>query len=315
MRIIRPVDITPASGILTTSNIAETDEAEYSNGTNYVVDDLVMVTGTGGGAATATHKIYKALIANGPATTVVDPTDQVSNSATWLEVSATNRYKMFDQRIGDQSTNATTITIKLTFAEIVNALAIFNVDAAEMDVVATSTAEGEVHNQNYDLSDLTLITDFYSWFFEPIARLSEYAIFDLPNYDDLVIDIILTVPSGSASVGEIVVGRQREMGYAVYGTSVSFVDYSTIETDTFGISYILERAFADLVDFDLRIPSYQVAGFKRTLSGFRATPIVYSATESGDHYGTLVYGLAKDPEVVIESTNISFCTLQVQGLT
>lgn len=314
MRIIRPITITPA--LLTSSDIAETDEAEYSNATNYTAAQLVMVTGTGGGAATATHKIYKALAASGPATAVKDPTDQDNNADTWLEVSATNRWKMFDNRIGDQSVNATAITIEITLAEIANAAALFNLDAATLDVVVTSAADGEVYNETVDLADLTLITDFYSWFFEPIARVSEYVIFNLPNYNDATIAITLSVPSGSAGVGEIIVGRQRGLGYSVYGTSVSFLDYSTVETDIFGITYIQQRSFADRVNFDIRLPTNQIAGFKRTLAGFRATPIVWSAVDgSGDTFGALVFGIAKDPDVVISTPSISDCTVHIEGLS
>ena len=55
MKLIRPEAVTDS--VLQSSTVAETDEAEWASGTTYALNDLVMVTGTGGGAATATHKI------------------------------------------------------------------------------------------------------------------------------------------------------------------------------------------------------------------------------------------------------------------
>lgn len=61
MIIIRPTPIEFAD--ITSSNLAES-AAEYSSAVSgvYSIGDLVKVTGTGGGAATATHRVYKCLM-------------------------------------------------------------------------------------------------------------------------------------------------------------------------------------------------------------------------------------------------------------
>lgn len=60
MKIIKPITIEAAD--ITSNNLTES-ASEYSSsyGSTYDVDDLVKVTGTGGGAATATHRVYKCL--------------------------------------------------------------------------------------------------------------------------------------------------------------------------------------------------------------------------------------------------------------
>lgn len=111
MKIIRPVTITDS--VFRSSNIPEADQAEWVSSTTYHVDDLVMVTTTANGAATATHKIYKSAHSNAGN----DPT--IDTGTNWTEVSSTNRWKMFDTVVQDQTvadTGTSTITFAVTVA-------------------------------------------------------------------------------------------------------------------------------------------------------------------------------------------------------
>ena len=83
MKLIRPETITDS--IFQSSTVAETDEAEWASGTTYADGDLVMVTSTAGGAATATHKIYESQAGSN---TGNDPT--IDDGTYWTEVSSTN---------------------------------------------------------------------------------------------------------------------------------------------------------------------------------------------------------------------------------
>ena len=95
MRIIRPIAISDA--MLTSSTIPETDgtAGEWAVGTPYTDGQTVRVTTTG------VHKIYECLtnVTGGSSPEV----DVLAAVPKWLEVSATNRWKMFDAVIGTQS--------------------------------------------------------------------------------------------------------------------------------------------------------------------------------------------------------------------
>ena len=84
MYVIRPVTIT--ASILTSSTVAEPavgtdpDPAAWNGATTYAVGDLVHYA--------TTHKIYQRRVAG---TTATAPDQDPTN---WLEVSATNRWKI-----------------------------------------------------------------------------------------------------------------------------------------------------------------------------------------------------------------------------
>jgi len=303
MKIIRPLDVTDA--VLTDSNLTETEHSEWSSATTYALGDNVQVT-TGG-----VHSIYESAQASNLNN---DPTDATNIPTWWLLVSATNKWKAFDEKIADQTVNTASITYEFTPAEWVNAAAFFNLDATDLNITMTDPTDGEVYNEDYSLVDNTAISNWYDYFFEPIVRISETLILDLPNYKDAVIDVSISVTSGNAEVGEVVLGTQKLIGDAVFGTSVGIQDYSLKERDTFGNAIITARDFSSRVEYDLVINTASIRGIQRTLSDLRATPIVWTGTDDGD-YGTLVYGYYKDFDIVISEPVTSRATIEVEGLT
>lgn len=324
MKLIRPISIT--SSIYTSDNIDETyyvDDAgvdqsplsAYNAGSTYAAGDLVYYTSGG------IRKVYESQLAGNIGQT---PDSQPSGSPLqtwWLEVSYANDWMPFDQRIAQQCTNPTSIQITLQPGEICNAVACFNLNATNLNITVTdlsSPSDGEIYNSDYDLVDNDAVVDWWAYFYEPITRRPEIAVFDLPNYANTQIVITISVPSASpqndAKVGEVVVGRQADIGWAVMGSSVSFIDYSRKARDDFGNAVITERDYADRVDFDIRLYTVKVGSVKRMIAGYRATPAVYYG-EDISGYATLIYGYPVDFEEVISTNTISDCTLRIEGLT
>ena len=84
MKLIQPTTVTDSK--LTSSNVTENDYAAWSNSTTYTVGQKVIVI--------ATHKIYECLINNKNKY----PPDYTSGTLPeWLDLGATNKWKMFDQ--------------------------------------------------------------------------------------------------------------------------------------------------------------------------------------------------------------------------
>ncbi len=115
MRIIRPLTITDA--MLTDCNVPETDgtAGEWGVAVPYLVGDTVRVTTTG------VHKIYEALenVTGGDSPEI----DVLNAVPKWLEISATNRWKAFDQKVGSQTSQAVSIVYEITPGAIVDSIA------------------------------------------------------------------------------------------------------------------------------------------------------------------------------------------------
>lgn len=300
MKIIRPVTIT--NSVLTASNVTEDDYAEWAVGTTYAEGDRVIVIGT-------THKVYESVVGSNVGN---DPT--TDDGANWIEVSATNRWKAFDSVLNEQVVNTGSITYDLDPSALVNAIAFFNLQAATINVTVTDPTDGEVYNEDYSLVDNGAVDTWYSYFFEPIIRRDEFVAFDLPNYATATISIDIDNGTSDAKVGQIVIGSQKILGVTTYGTSIGIQDYSRKETDVFGNATILERRFAQTVDYDVQLSTGAVRDVQKTLATYRATPLVFSGTDEGT-YGDLVFGYYRNFGINISGPALSDATIEVEGLT
>lgn len=300
MKIIRPIPITDA--ILSASSIAETDYAAWSGATTYAAGDRVIVV--------ATHRVYESLQA---ANLNHDPTtDSTTTPVWWVVVGSTNRWRMFDDSPSLQSSAATSISATLTPGERVNSIALLNLSAATVQVTVTDPVDGVVYDTLYDLSSPTGIDDWYSYFFEPIARKTDMVLTDLPPYSAADIDIVISEPTGTAAVGEVVIGLYRDIGGTQFGAQLGIQDYSVKQRDDFGNYTILERAFNRRGVFSVWMDAGMVSAAHALLSDLRATPAVYVGAD--DYDAAIIYGFFKDFSIDITFSNASVCSIELEGL-
>lgn len=304
MQIIRPVTVTDS--ILTATNVAENDFAQWNISTAYTTGDKVI--------STTTHRIYEAV----QNSTGVDPT--TDDGTTWLDIGATNRWKAFDQKISDPVINTNSIEYTLNDPNsYITGVALFGLKGVSANVTVTDTTsggDGEVYNETIELLDNVNIIDWYTYFFAEQPTLTEALFLNIPPYLSADVEITVTDASGEdAELGQIVIGFLSELGLTTYGTSVSIEDFSRKETDTFGNFIIVERAFANLVDFDVRYETGRTREIQKTLAQYRATPIVYLGNEDDTEFGTVVYGFYRRFDLTIESPSYSFAAIEVEGLT
>lgn len=299
MKLLNPTTITNA--MLTSSTVSEDDHAEWDVATTYDADDYVIVIGT-------THKVYKSVVGSNLGN---DPiTDDGSN---WTEQSATNRWKAFDQKISDLVEQNSSIQYVFDSVGLVDGFVLFGLEAetATLTVVNDSV---EVYNETLDLVDTDSVVDGYTYDFEPISYQSGAIFPNLPPYTSATYTLTLT-STGTVKVGQVVIGRTYTIGESLFGTSLGILDYSRKDTDDFGNSILVQRAFAETVDFDVIINTSAAQRTRKLLSSVRATPAVYFADEDLASYGTLVYGFFVDFGVVLSGPNKSQVNIEVEGLT
>lgn len=301
MQIIKPVTVT--NSILTSSNVTEDDYAEWASGTTYADGDNVIVIGT-------THKVYESLVNSNLGN---DPT--TDDGTNWLEISATNRWKAFDQKISEPVTNLN--SIQYTFSDPssnITSVALFGLKGITANVTVTSDAT-EVYNRDISLTDNRNIVDWYTYFFEEQVQKEQAQWLDIPPYLGSSVQVTVTANTGeTAELGQLVLGFLSDLGATTYGTSISIEDFSRKETDDFGNFIVVQRAFAQLADFDVQFETQNARKIQRTLAGFRATPIVYIGSEDTS-YGTTIYGFYRRFDLTLEGPSLSFGAIEVEGLT
>lgn len=299
MKVIKSQAVTDTT--LTATDVPENDYAEWLVGTTYADGDRVIVT------TPNIHTIYES--AQG-ANTGNNP---VGDDGTWWTVvSSTNRWKMFNDVIQEQTIQTDGIDVTLEQAQVVTALSAVNVDCESIDIIMTDPLEGEIFNQNYPMISYSGITNWYDYFFLAIERKSELVVIGLPPYANADINVVFN-GSGDVKVGALVLGTALTIGDSQYGASFGIIDYSTKSVDAQGRTTITEGTYSDEADIDVVIETGRFAQVKKILTDLRNTPTVWVASEEAE--GTLIYGYYREFNVLYSGPQVSMCTLSIEGLT
>lgn len=294
--VVEPNDVFQVPALYT--NVPENDYVPWASGTAYVVGDRTM----------RNHHNYEALTNN----TNKDPAGTPTSPATWLDLGFTNRWRMFDDKIGTQTTNPETIEVRIAPQKPVDAVAFFGVDAATVTVRAVDPYLGIVFESSVSAVSTDGIEDWYSYFFNPIELYEDFVALDIPAGTYGSIDITISKPSGVAAIGALILGKTFEIGCTRWGATVGITDYSRKDKDDFGNFIIVERGYSKRGDFDLAIETPRVAGVQRTLSKYRAKPIVWIGEAA--YPSTIIYGYYREFNLVISGPKFSDCSISVEGL-
>lgn len=296
MKLIRPTTITEA--MLTACDVPETDYSAWSSGTTYALGNKVIYS----------HKIYESLQA---ANTNHDP---VTATTWWLDCGYDNRWKMFDAVVGSQTSQATSITLTLE-PGLIDSMAFLDLEASTIDIVMTDPTDGVVYTESIDLVAKTYIVDAYSYFFEPIITDDSVVLLGVPAYGSASIAITISNPGGTAKVGTLVVGAQKDLGGTQYNPTVSINDYSRKDVDDFGNYTVVQRAYSKRLSCETWVANNMVDDLHRTLAAYRATPAVWVGTDDGSFSSMIVYGFYKSFSITIPYPDYSTCSLEIEGLS
>lgn len=296
MKVIAPTTFDAATHLVSTTAV-ET-YATYNAATTYAKDDFVDY---------GTH-IYQSLVNSNTG-------NQPDISPTfWVLIGPDNVHAMFDDQISTATISATPLEVVLDTG-LCNSLALFGLVGNQVDVTVTDGAAGPtVYAETISL-DGTFIFDWYQYFFEPYVQIEEIVLTDLPPYVDARLTVELT-GSGNVQIGQLVFGTQYELGSAEYGASIGIIDYSRKETDEFGVTTFVERAFSKRMTARLMLETVQIARVQQVLARIRAKPAVWVGVPDDATYTPLtVYGFFRDFSIEVSYPTQSYCSLEIEGLT
>lgn len=303
MLVFTPISITDDN---MTSPIPEPDtsmgEEVWVDGDTYETGDQVIKT--------ETHKIYQSATDGN----TDDPEIGVELSPqTWVEVSSTNRYRMFDE-IGNAKTEWTeSLTITISPGTVITSIAGFGIESIDtIEIVGVDPTDGEIYNKTVNLRDSSGIFGFYEYFFNDIESVAIFVVRDITPYKNATFTI--TFYSDTPMVGVLALGKEVSLGTAEYGSSFDLNDYSTVETDDFGYFTIVQRETSKNVDFQAYCQTDNAQFVFDKLSDLVGIPAVwYGSGEDND--STLVYGYYSSSTITVSNPSTSAFTLSIEGLT
>lgn len=296
--LIIPKQITDSN--FSSSNVPENDYAAWSSSTTYTLGQYVIL-------GAPYHKVYQSV--NGTGNLNKNP---ATESTYWVEVSPTNRWKMFDQSGGTITTNPDSIVVTFTASKL-TAIAFLDVTCASIQVTGSYAGTTFYDVTQYG-TDQAIINNWYDYFTAESSRSSVLVFLNVPYVSNATFTVTISNPGTTAACGNMVWGVYQELGKTQYGATVGITDYSKKNVDEFGKVTLVQRAFSQKMDAKLYVENTAVDPLRKTLTGIRATPCLWLGAPD-NFESTTLYGYYKDFSIDIAYPTYSVCSLSLEGLT
>lgn len=295
MKIIDPIEIT--EGMIVSSNLADEDYPVWAEGQTYGDGTKVRLGRT----------LYEAL------TDTADEPERgrLKHPPTWLRLGASNRWRLFDDKIGTQSTAEGAIELAIQSGHPISALTFFNLAGISLSARLEDPAEGVVWERSQSLVDHG-VNNWYEYFFKPADWIEDVVIQGIPAYPNATLYLTIENIDELAAIGHLAIGTEIEIGVTCYGSTVGIKDYSRKETDEWGNNHVVERGFSKRASFDVVVDTSRVAAVQKLMARIRSKPVVWIGDES--HEATILIGFYKEFETVIAGPSVSDAVISVEGL-
>lgn len=295
-RVFVPISVADAD--LIASNVPENDAPAWLVGTTYAQGDEVIHN----------HRVWKSTQAGNTGHT------PAASSTWWSDQGATNRWRAFDQVLGQSVSNTGSITYTVRLTGKVSGIALFGLSAASLRVLARDISSGDVMSDSgvVDLVDTSEIIDAWTYFtWQPVYQ-TRWVTFGVSGFVGQDLEITVDAGAGTAEVAQVAFGRSHNLGTPTTAT-LSIEDYSLKERDDFGNARIVERAFSQEADVTVLVPKADTDRVQPLLEGLRATPAVWVPSET--HLATMIYGWLADWSLPLDSDRHYLANLQLEALT
>lgn len=291
------VPITVGPSVLISSSVPETDHAAWAGGTYALASRVIK-----------NHFIWESIQASNTGN------DPETSPLWWKKVSATNQYKMFDDSNATQTVAPGSISFRLRPGRSTNAFAMLNMSGALVRHRIQDPVGGLVFDRYTLMRNPLTRSSPYAWCMTRRIPVNDYIAVDLPNYPaaDTLIDVSVT--SGNVAIGNVVIGQQVEMATGIeLGARVRLKDYSTKETNSFGVSTLLVRDYGKEVSWQMPVPPELVDSLLALMASLRAKPTLYIGYQPIK--ALAVYGIWTECEAIVKYKKEWVMALDFLGLT
>lgn len=249
---------------------------------------------------------------------VADPTTTDRPSAgvaktpkSWVYISSTNRFRMFDNANNTQSIQDN-LTVQIVPSDLANSLACFNVDCTDITVTVFAAGGEEVYSRDVMMRSRPQVNSWYNYYYSGFDIINKLVLLDLPPTTNGSIKAEFF--GNDSAVGTFVIGNQVELGAAQYGTGAQLLDFSNPVEDEFGNITYTDGFRAKLVDFKILADTTSLDYVFTEMSNLGQTPAVFVGNPCNIGDSTLVYGQVRDYNQTYTWGTKSKIQLTVRGL-
>lgn len=307
-----------ATSVITTTGSSATRSADVITGSGLIYTDLVdpnplysaATTYAIGAVVRYNNRLYESLQAT-------NLNHQPDTSATWwLDIGVDNLHASFDNSVSTSSSALTAMTIVFKPGAI-DSIALINMNAATAKITLTNPLVGTVYSRIAGLSGAEVFDWYQYFFYDPLDRRTQLIFTDVPKVNDGLVTIRLEGSLGELiTIGQVLLGVINTIGDTQYGVTSGIIDYSIKDTDEFGNTSFVERAFSKRISANVFVNNPNLNRAQRLLQSVRATPCVWIASDSGVYEESLiVFGFYRSFSIDISYPSYALCNIEIEGLT
>ena len=294
--VTRAADV---NGTTMLSNVPETEYTAWSGITAYVI----------GNKCIRLHKIYSCLVNN---TNYAPESNSTGAAPKWLDEGYDNTWKMFDEVVGSQTSQATKISVAIKAGRF-DSLGLLDLDVDHIYATLHDPIEGLVFREHIDVANKTYTAPSDSYLFAPIILQKNVILAGIGQYPNATLSLVL-VKAGMALIGTMIVGAQRDLGMTLQNPTIDIKDFSKKDVGALGDFSVLERAFSKRMNCELQLSSSKMDSLYRLLARHRASLDVWIGAD--DKFSAMIlYGFYRNFRLSLPLPNDARCTLEVEGLS
>jgi hypothetical protein len=157
---------------------------------------------------------------------------------------------------------------------------------------------------------------WWYYFFTPITYKTTL-LWDFSRYWNATIKVnIESLPGTKAKCGQCVIGAQTDIGDTESKPTISILDYSKKDTDTYGRTYLKKGPYAREGNINVVLRNTQIDAVDTALTDARGTAVIFDCNNAGksDYESLVIYGFYDSFDVNNQGTLLSHCAISIKGL-
>ncbi len=243
-----------------------------------------------------------------------DPTASTS-STYWIDLGTTNKWALFDLSNSSVTTCPTALDVTVQLPSSCNTLALLNMRATQVQVIASTAGAGTLYNVTINLTNQSNATASRLYYYDSATNEAHLLLLDLPTNTGLIVEIIVTNSGTTSQVGVALFGTYDTIGTSTYGATMGIISFSKKEADGFGNYTLLQRASSLRPKFTVVVDSSSGNAdrvfFK--LKRLDAVPALYVGADS--RAASWAFGFYRSFEELLSYPTKSFYSLEIESLT
>ena len=244
----------------------------------------------------------------------IDPLTVNQNlvSAPWIFKAFTIPFRCFDGAISSRTVDDGPVTITLDNVQGQNSIMLFGVFGDTLTITGEDAAltPATVYTKTITLSARE-VNDWFDWFFLEFGESkSRLAFTDVPSN---VVKLTFAFTGAHVEIGELVVGRAREIGRTLHqGTTNRVISLTRVDFNAYGEPTVIPAPTRVETNYAVHITKERMQAAYDLLAGLSGE--VVGAIGSPDRQTTIQLGFLSIEEIPEDLPNDYIATLTLRGV-